>query len=176
MRKFTAVITYLGFLLLPSLAFGQATITGVVRDASGAVMPGVTVDAASDALIEKVRSAVTDGTGQFRIIDLRPGTYSVTFSLPGFTTIKREAVELEGQLTATVNADMRLGTLQETITVTGETPIVDVQSVRRQATISGEVINLIPSARAYGAIMQLIPSLTVQATFTPGARDVQVTP
>ena len=160
----------------PLLAFAQATITGVVRDASGAVLPGVVVEAASDALIEKVRSAVTDGTGQFRIIDLRPGTYSVTFTLTGFQTIKREGVELEGQLTATVNADMRVGSLEETITVTGETPIVDVQSVRRQATISGDVITAIPSARAYGAIMQLIPSLTVQASFTPGARDVQVTP
>jgi hypothetical protein len=163
-------------LLLPLPAFAQATLTGVVRDSSGAVLPGVTVEAASDALIEKMRSAVTDGTGQFRIIDLRPGAYTVTFSLVGFTTIKREGIELEGQLTATVNADMRLGALEETITVTGETPIVDVQSVRRQATISGEIINVIPSARAYGAIMQLIPSLTVQATFTPGARDVQVTP
>jgi hypothetical protein len=177
MRRLT-VLRYvcLGLLLLPLPAFAQATLTGVVRDSSGAVLPGVTVEAASDALIEKMRSAVTDGTGQFRIIDLRPGTYSVTFSLAGFTTIKRDGVELEGQITATVNADMRLGALEETITVTGETPIVDVQSVRRQATISGEIINVIPSARAYGAIMQLIPSLTVQATFTPGARDVQVTP
>jgi hypothetical protein len=177
MRRSTVVVyVYLGLLLLPLPALAQATLTGVVRDSSGAVLPGVTVEASSDALIEKMRAAVTDGTGQFRIIDLRPGTYSVTFSLVGFTTIKRDGIELEGQLTATVNADMRLGALEETITVTGETPIVDVQSVRRQATISGEIINVIPSARAYGAIMQLIPSLTVQATFTPGARDVQVTP
>src|SRR5262245_40793154 len=160
----------------PSIAFGQATITGVVRDASGGVLPGVTVEAASDALIEKVRSAVTDGTGQFRIIDLRPGTYAVTFTLTGFQTTRRVGVVLEGQLTATVNADLRVGALEETITVTGETPVVDVQSVRRQTTISGDVITAIPSARAYGAIMQLIPSLTVQASFTPGARDVQVTP
>src|SRR5687767_6169669 len=176
MRKFTAVITYLGFLLLPSLAFGQATITGVVRDASGAVLPGVTVEAASDVLIEKVRSAVTDGTGQFRIIDLRPGTYIVTFTLTGFQTTRREGGELEGQLTATVNAYLRVGALEETITVIGDAPIVDVQSVRRQTTLNGDVITAIPSARAYGAMMQLIPSLTVQASFTRGARDVQVTP
>ena len=144
MRRFTAVFAYLGLLLLPSIAFAQATITGVVRDASGAVLPGVTVEAASDALIEKVRTAVTDGTGQFRIIDLRPGTYAVTFTLTGFSTTKREGVELEGQLTATVNADLRVGALEETITVTGETPIVDVQSVRRQTTINGDVINAIP--------------------------------
>ena len=176
MRRFMPVVAFLGLVLLPVAALAQATITGVVRDASGAILPGVVVEAASDALIEKVRSAVTDGTGQFRIIDLRPGTYSVTFTLTGFQTTRREGVELEGQLTATVNADMRLGALEETITVTGETPIVDVQSVRRQATISGDIITAIPSARAYGAIMQLIPSLTVQASFTPGARDVQVTP
>ena len=176
MRRFMPVVAFLGLVLLPVAAFAQATITGVVRDASGAILPGVVVEAASDALIEKVRSAVTDGTGQFRIIDLRPGTYSVTFTLTGFQTTRREGVELEGQLTATVNADMRLGALEETITVTGETPVVDVQSVRRQATISGDIITAIPSARAYGAIMQLIPSLTVQASFTPGARDVQVTP
>ena len=151
MRKFLAVITYLGFLLLPSLAFGQATITGVVSDASGAVLPGVTVEAASDVLIEKVRTAVTDGTGQFRIVDLRPGTYIVTFTLTGFQTTRREGVELEGPLTATVNADLRVGALEETITVTGETPIVDVQSVRRQTTISGDVITAIPTARGYGA-------------------------
>src|SRR5829696_7969000 len=178
MRKVSAACFVLVglFVLAPSLAFAQATITGVVRDASGGVLPGVTVEAASDALIEKVRSAVTDGTGQFRIIDLRPGTYIVTFTLTGFQTTRREGVELEGQLTATVNADMRVGALEETIIVTGETPIVDVQSVRRQTTINGDVISSIPSARAYGAIMQLIPSLTVQASFTPGARDVQVTP
>jgi carboxypeptidase family protein len=176
MRRFTAIFTYLVLLLLPSVVSAQATITGVVRDASGGVLPGVTVEAASDALIEKVRNAVTDGTGQFRIIDLRPGIYSVTFTLTGFQTTKREGIELEGQLTATVNADLRVGALEETITVTGETPVVDVQSVRRQTTINGDVITAIPSARAYGAIMQLIPSLTVQASFTPGARDVQVTP
>src|SRR4029078_4860145 len=176
MRRFTSVFASLGLLLRPPVAFGQATITGVVRDASGAVLPGVTVEAASDALIEKVRIAVTDVTGQFPIIDLRPGTYAVTFTLTGFQTTRREGVELEGQLTATANADMPVGALEETITVTREKPIVDVQSVRRQTTISGDVITAIPSARAYGAIMQLIPSLTVQASFTPGARDVQVTP
>ena len=172
MRRFTAIFTYLVLLLLPPVVFAQATITGVVRDASGGVLPGVTVEAASDALIEKVRNAVTDGTGQFRIIDLRPGTYSVTFTLTGFQTTKREGIELEGQLTATVNADLRVGALEETITVTGETPVVDVQSVPRQPPINSAVITAIPSARAYGAIMQLIPSLTVQASFTPGARDV----
>ena len=124
----------------PALAHAQATITGLVKDSSGAVLPGVVVEAASPALIEKVRSAVTDGSGQYRIVDLRPGVYSVTFTLTGFNTVKREGIELTGTFTSTVNADLRVGSLEETITVTGESPIVDVQSVRRQTTVDGDVI------------------------------------
>jgi hypothetical protein len=163
-------------LLLPCSAFAQASITGVVKDPSGAVLPGVAVEAASSALIERVRTAVTDATGQYRIIDLRPGAYVVTFSLAGFSTVRREGIELQGSLTATVNAELGLNALAETITVTSEVPLVDVQSVRRQTVLTGTVVNDLPSSRAYGAIMQLIPSLTTQASFTPGARDVQVTP
>ena len=117
-------------MLLPSAAYAQAAITGVVRDASGGVLPGATVEAASPVLIEKVRSVVTDASGQYRIVDLRPGTYSVTVVLPGFTTLKREGIELSGNFVATVNADLRVGALEETVTVTGESPIVDVQSTR----------------------------------------------
>src|ERR1044071_1241227 len=138
---------------LPALANAQASIAGVVRDPSGGVLPGVTVEAASDALIEKVRSVTTDGTGQYRIVDLRPGTYTVTFSLAGFSTVRRDGIELSGSLTATVPAEMRVGAVEETITVSGETPIVDVQSVRRQTTVDSDVLTSIPSARAYGAIM-----------------------
>ena len=97
-------------LLLPAAAFAQAAITGVVKDASGAVLPGVTVEAASSVLIEKVRSVVTDDTGQYRIVDLRPGTYVVTFTLPGFNTVKREGIELSGDFVATVNGDLRSAT------------------------------------------------------------------
>src|SRR6187397_302286 len=119
-------------LFLPAVVFAQGTIAGVVRDASGAVLPGATVEAASPVLIEKVRSVSSDAAGQYRIVDLRPGTYSVTFTLPGFTTVKREAIELSGNFVATVNADLRVGALEETVTVTGESPIVDVQSARAQ--------------------------------------------
>src|SRR6185369_2667284 len=115
--------------LLPAAAFAQASITGAVKDGTGAFLPGVTVEASSPALIEKVRTVITDGSGQFRIVDLRPGTYAVTFTLPGFNTFKRDGIELTGALTATVNADMKVGALEETVTVTGETPIIDVQSV-----------------------------------------------
>ena len=98
------------------------------------MLPGVTVEASSPVLIEKVRTAATDGTGQYRIVDLRAGTYTVTFTLTGFGTVKREGIELSGSFTATVNADLKVGAVEETVTVTGETPIVDVQSTRRQTT------------------------------------------
>jgi Carboxypeptidase regulatory-like domain len=177
MRTSTRTFPLLASLLfLPAAAFAQASIAGVVKDTSGAVLPGVTVEAASDVLIEKVRSAVTDGNGQYKIVDLRPGTYSVTFRLTGFSTTKRDEIELTGVATANVNAELRVGALEETVTVTGSTPIVDTQSVRRQSTVTGDVLNVLPTARAYGAVMQLIPSLQTQASFTPGARDVQVTP
>src|SRR5438477_10238258 len=107
----------LSVLVLPASAHAQATITGVVKDASGAVLPGVSVEVASPVLIEKVRTAVTDSSGQYRVEALRPGTYSVTFALSGFSTVKREGIELTGTFTATVNTDMRVGALQETIVV-----------------------------------------------------------
>ena len=109
--------------LAPSASAQQASgIAGLVRDTSGAVLPGVTVEAASPALIEKVRSVVTDGEGRYNIVDLRPGTYTVTFTLPGFSTFRREGIELTAGFTATVNADMRVGALEETVTVTGAEP------------------------------------------------------
>ena len=150
-------------LLLPATAAAQATITGVVHDASGAVLPGVTVEAASPALIEKVRSVVTDDTGQYRIVDLRAGTYLVTFTLPGFSVVKRENIELRGEFVATVNADLRVGGLEETITVTGESPTVDVQSARVQTILDKDVLAAIPSSRNANGIQALIPGLTVGA-------------
>jgi hypothetical protein len=147
------------FVISPGLAFAQAVIAGVVKDASGAILPGVTVEATSPALIEKVRTAVTDGTGQYRIENLRPGTYSVTFALSGFSTFRREGIELTGSFTATVDADMRVGGLQETVTVTGASPIVDVQSARRETTIDNDVIRSIPSQRNYGSMVAMVPGV-----------------
>src|SRR5258706_7223337 len=146
--------------LLPSTAFAQAAITGVVKDASGGVLPGVTVEAASPALIEKVRTVVTDDPGQYRIVDLRPGTYAVTFTMPGFSSVKREGIELTGTFVATVNADLKVGALEETITVTGETPVVDVQSVKVQQTVSNDIIRAIPSSRSVGGIQSVIPGMS----------------
>jgi hypothetical protein len=149
------------FLFLPAAAFAQATLTGTVRDNSGGVLPGVTVEASSPALIEKVRTATTDGTGQYRIVDLRPGTYTLTFTLPGFSTVRREGIELTGTQTLTVPAEMRVGGLEETITVTGETPVVDVQSARREVVIDNEMVQTIPATRSVGGLLNATAGLTV---------------
>jgi hypothetical protein len=172
-RSVAAYLLGVVFLALPSGAFAQASVTGTVRDSSGGVLPGVTVEASSAALIEKVRTATTDSNGQYRIVDLRAGDYVVTFSLPGFSTVKREGITLEGSFTATINVDLRVGGLTETITVTGESPIVDVQSVRRQMVLDNDVISAIPSSRSYNNLIQLIPNSINQA----GApTDVQIVP
>ena len=114
-------------LLMPLSAHAQSTIAGVVRDATGAVLPGVTVEASSPVLIEKVRTALSDGTGQYRLAELRPGTYSLSFSLSGFATVKRDGVEVSGGGTViSINVEMRLGGVTETITVSGDTPVVEI--------------------------------------------------
>src|SRR5687768_4488119 len=137
--------------LLPSLAFAQATLAGVVTDPSGAVLPGVTVEASSPALIEKARSAVTNGSGQYQIADLRPGEYSMSFTLPGFATVQRQRVEVTGGGVITISVELKVSTQSETVTVTGETPVVDVQtSTRRQQVLSNETVQALPSSRGYG--------------------------
>src|SRR3954462_11866715 len=134
-------------LALPLAAYAQSSIAGVVKDASGGVLPGVTVEAASPALIEKVRSAATDATGQFKVINLRPGTYVVTFTLTGFTAVRREGIELTCDFTASVNADMKIGAVAETITVTGDTPIVDVQNITTRTVMTRDIMDVMPTGR-----------------------------
>ncbi len=155
------VVVIVSILFIPSAAFAQGTLTGTVRDASGAVLPGVTVEASSPVLIEKVRTVVTDASGQYRIVELNPGTYSLTFSLPGFSLVKRDGIELAGSATLTIPIEMRVGAVEETITVTGETPVVDVQTVRRETVLSGDVISVIPATRTVGALLNATPGLTV---------------
>jgi hypothetical protein len=151
---------WMAAVLIPSAAWAQASITGVVKDGSGAVLPGVTVEASSPALIEKVRAVITDGTGQYRFENLRPGAYTVVFTLPGFATVRREGVELAGSFTATINADMRVGGLEETITVTGETPVVDVQSTTRQSVLDHETLSAIPVGQSVATVAMLISTVT----------------
>jgi hypothetical protein len=118
--------------LVPAAASAQTSaISGTVKDISGAILPGVTVEAASPALIEKMRTAITDSNGQYKIEALRPGVYSLTFILPGFSVVKRENVELTSDFTATINADMKVGAIEETITVSAESPVVDVTTSPR---------------------------------------------
>jgi hypothetical protein len=158
-------------LVLPAASAQTAsgTIAGTVRDASGALLPGVTVEASSPALIEKVRSAVTDSQGLYRIVDLRPGTYTVTFTLTGFATFKRDGIELTTGFTAQVNADMTVGALEETITVSGEAPVVDIQNVRQQTTIARATLDAIPTTKRIGQYASIIPG----ATYTnPTFQDV----
>ena len=157
----TAFVFVSALIVLPSLAFAQASITGVVKDPSGAVLPGVTVEASSPALIEKTRSVVTDGTGQYRIVDLRPGTYAVTFSLSGFQTVRQQGIELTGSFTAIVNAELKVGALAETITVTSESPIVDVQGTTEQRVLDQTVINTLPTGRNQYNLGALIPGVSV---------------
>ena len=148
-------------LLAPTLLYAQAqaSITGSVKDTSGAVLPGVTVEASSPELIEKVRGAVTDATGQYRIENLRPGRYTVTFTLAGFSTVRREEIDIAGSATFAVNVELRVGTLEETITVTGESPIVDVQTARRESVVSRDVITALPTAGGYSSILSLAPGI-----------------
>lgn len=160
-RVLRGALIFAAAALMPAAAQAQASIAGSVRDTSGAVLPGVTVEATSPELIEKVRSTVTDGSGQYRIEDLRPGTYTVTFKLPGFTTVERKGIELSGTFTARVDVEMRLGAIEETITVSGETPVVDVVNARRQSTIPNEAISAIPTARLYHSIAALVPGITM---------------
>jgi hypothetical protein len=157
MIKTTAVLAC--SVLLPTAAFAQASIAGSVTDPSRAVLPGVTVEAASPVLIEKARTAVTDGTGQYRIEDLRPGSYTVTFTLSGFRTLRREDVQLRGTLIVGLDVQLEVGALEETVTVTGENPIVDVRSTRREMTLENSVLKSIPSIRSYSALTTLVPGV-----------------
>lgn len=150
------------FVPASAVAQGQTgSIAGNVKDTSGAVMPGVTVEAASPALIEKVRTAVTDGQGSYKIIDLRPGVYTVTFTLTGFSPVRREGIELTTAFTANVNAELKVGTVSETVTVTGESPIVDVQNVMQKSTATREVMDAIPTDRNFVSFAALTPAVLV---------------
>ncbi|HZM61592.1 MAG TPA: TonB-dependent receptor [Vicinamibacterales bacterium] len=174
MRSGVKVVLSAALLLLltSSAAYAQATIAGVVRDSSGALLPGVTVEATSPSLTEKIRTVVSDATGQYRIVTLPPGSYTVTFSLTGFKTIKREDVMVSGSGVIPINAELSVGALQETITVSGASPVVDTQTTRREVVVNQETINALPITRNYGGVLYATPGLTVQ----PGVNNNALMP
>ncbi len=176
-KSLPALLVLATVLTCPGYGFAQATasIAGTVVDASGAVLPGVTVEASSPALIEKLRSVVTDGTGQYRIEQLRGGIYTVTFTLTGFSTVRREGVELAGSFSATVNAELKLGSVEETITVTGDTPVVDIQSAQRQRVIDQELLVAIPTGRTPQVAAFLIPGVNLSNVDVGGTNIINTT-
>jgi hypothetical protein len=156
----------------PVWAQQASGIAGVVRDTSGAAIPGVTVEAASPALIEKVRSVVSDGEGRYQIVDLRPGTYTVTFSLVGFSTVIRDGIQLGAGFTATVNVELRVGALEETITVTGDAPVVDTTSIRQQQTIDSTELEALPSGNVgLQTLAYITPGFATTLADVGGTRD-----
>jgi hypothetical protein len=159
--------------LLPAAASAQSSITGVVRDTSGGVLPGVTVEATSPALIEGSKSAVTDANGIYRVVDLRPGPYVVTFSLQGFNTLKREGIQLPAEFTATANAELTVGTLQETVTVSGEAPIVDIRSSGTQIQVERDTLEALPGTGRLALLNTLLPgaNLTNSTERSAGGND-----
>src|SRR5687767_8990168 len=162
MRDCTRAALLIAVLVLaPAAARAQTlgTITGSVKDTSGAVLPGVTVEVSSPALIEKVRSVVTDDGGLYRIVNLPPGTYVLTFTLPGFNTVRREGIEVSPSFTATIDADMRVGAIEETVTVTGESPIVDVQSSAQTRTMTDQAFKELPSGGSWIQMAALVPAI-----------------
>src|SRR4029079_8731755 len=163
-------------LLLPSLVYAQATIAGVARDASAAVLPGVSVEAASPVLIEKTRTVGTDGSAQYPITDLLPGTYVLTFTLQGFSTVKRDGLVVSGSGVTPVNVELRVGALEETVTVTGESPLVDTQSVRREVVLDNEILSTIPATRGYGSALAAVPSLNTGGVAGAHAPRAPTTP
>ena len=158
MKALRCTVWVLAFALAPLTAAAQSTgaIAGIVRDTSGGVLPGVTVEASSPALIEGVRAGVTDGSGNYQVVALRPGTYTVTFTLPGFSTVVHEGIELTTGFTASVNADMPVGGVEETITVTGASPVVDIQNSLDQAVLDSDMLWSVPTAHknaySFGAL------------------------
>lgn len=160
-------------LLVPAAASAQSAIAGVVRDNSGAVLPGVTVEAASPVLIEQSRSVITDEQGRYNMIDLRPGAYKVTFTLPGFTTLVRDAVEVPGNVTVTIDAELRVGALEETITVSGATPVVDVQNVQRTQVLSRDVVDALPITRNSHSIAAVVPGVKLSRPDVGGSQMME---
>src|SRR5438093_7026450 len=163
-------------LLLPAASYAQSAIAGVVKDTTGAVLPGDTVEASSPVLIEQTRSATTDSQGQYKILDLRPGTYSVTFSVAGFTTVKRDAIELPANFIAPVNAELRVGAIEETVTVSGSSPVVDVQQAITTQVLPQHLLDAVPTGgRNIQSVGATLVGVTQSQPDVGGAQGMQQT-
>jgi len=169
------VVAFVLLGLLPAAAHAQSSLTGIVKDSSGAVLPGVTVEAASPVLIEKTRSAITDSTGAYRLTDLRPGVYAITFALEGFSTVKRDGLELPANFTMTINSELKVGALEETLTVTGSSPTVDVQSTAKTQVLNRDALDSIPTGRTIQGMGQLITGVSLNIPDVGGSRAMQQT-
>src|SRR5438876_10214774 len=170
-----AVFVALVLVALPNTARAQSAIAGVVRDPSGAVLPGVSVEASSPVLIERTRVVVTNNQGQYTIVDLRPGVYSLSFTLPGFSVFKRDGIELPGNFTATINAELKVGGLEESVTVSGQSPVVDVQSTARTTVLSRDTLDSIPTGRTIQSVGQLVVGVSLNVPDVGGWRAMQQT-
>jgi hypothetical protein len=168
------LLVALAFLLsLPAAARAQSAFSGVIRDPSGAVLPGVTIEASSPVLIERVRSVVTDGEGRYTIVDLRPGTYKLTFSLAGFATIVRENLELPGNTTVPINVELKVGALEESLTVSGQTPLVDVQNAQRTQVLERAVLDALPTTRNMQTVGAPVPGIKLSRPDVGGSQGME---
>ncbi len=178
MQRWMTVGVLVVFVLLPGsagTAYAQSALAGAVKDASGGVLPGVTVEASSPALIEKLRAVITDDAGQYRIVDLRPGVYRMTFTLPGFGMVTREKIELISNFTATINAELRVGSVEETVTVSGATPVVDMQTATNQQVMTRELLESVPTGRSIWAVGATLNGVTLSAPDVGGTAGMQQT-
>jgi carboxypeptidase family protein/TonB-dependent receptor-like protein len=174
-RIVRSALVLAALLLLPTVARAQSAFAGVVKDATGAVLPGVTVEASSPVLIEQTRSVTTDASGAYRIENLRPGIYTLTFSLPGFSSVKREGIDLPSNFTSTINADMKVGAVEETVTVAGSSPVVDVQTNTKAQVMPRDVLDAVPSAHTIQSLGQLVTGVTLTAPDVGGSQAMQQT-
>ena len=173
--KLSVLLALACLCIVPAPAARKARFTGRRQGHLGAVLPGVTVEAPSPALIEKSIRSSTDENGAYRLVDLRPGVYTLTFSLDGFSTVKREGIELPSDFTMTLNSEMKVGALEETLTVTGAAPVVDVQSTTKSQVLSREVLDAVPTGRTIQGMGQLITGVSLNIPDVGGSRAMQQT-
>ena len=160
--------------LLPGAALAQSSIAGLVTDETGGVLPGVTIEAASPALIERVRTAFTDGQGRYAIVDVRPGIYTVTFTLPGFSTLAREEIEVIANTSVPIDAQLSVGEVAETITVSGATPVIDVQQTARSQVLNRELLDALPTNRTVNSVGAIVPGIKMSGTMVGGLGSTRV--